>query len=89
MAMWSKPRHSAGTTATLASAEAQHEAQLALAEDRHQRIGDRADAVAGEEQRRELPPVRQLERDHVALADAALEEPRRDLVDPLAELGIA
>ena len=68
--------------------EAHHEAQLALAEDRHQRIGDRADAAAGVEQRRELPPVRQLESDHVAAADAALDEPRRDLVHALAELGV-
>jgi hypothetical protein len=77
-----------GDDSHLGLAEAQHEAQLALAEDRHQRIGDGADAVAGEEQRRELPPVRQLEGDHVALADTALQQPRRDSFDSIAELRV-
>src|SRR5215813_5963014 len=68
--------------------EAQHEAQLALAKDRHQRIGDRTNATAGVEQRRELPPVRQLKGDHVALADATVEQAQGDLVDAVAKLSV-
>ncbi|MCY1408179.1 hypothetical protein D9M71_234980 [compost metagenome] len=44
----------------------QHEAQLAFAEDRHQRVEHRADAHAGQVQRHHLPPVGQLARHHVA-----------------------
>jgi hypothetical protein len=66
----------------------QHEAHLALAKDRHQRVGGGTDAVAGEEQRGELAPVRQLKRDHVALADTEPNEAGGDLVDALSKLGV-
>src|SRR5215831_5173687 len=69
--------------------EAQHEAQLALAKDWHQRIGNGANAAAGIKQRRELPPVRQLKGDDVALADATVEKAQSDLVDALAKLSVA
>ncbi|MNQ90316.1 hypothetical protein D3C85_1056520 [compost metagenome] len=45
---------------------AEHEAQLALAEDRHQRVEHGADAHAGQVQGAHLPPVGQLAGHHLA-----------------------
>jgi hypothetical protein len=77
-----------GHDGDLGLGKAHHEAQLALAKDRHQRVGHGADAAAGKEQRDELPPVRQLKGNHVAGAGAEIEEARRDPVDTIAELGV-
>jgi len=46
--------------------EIEHEGELALAEDRHQRIGTDAKAQAGDVQAVELPPVGKLEGQHVS-----------------------
>lgn len=51
--------------------QAEHEGELALAKDDHERVRHRAKLQAGEVEDREFPPVRQLERHDVALADAA------------------
>ena len=48
----------------------EHERQLALAENRHHRIADRAAAQAAEVDGHEFPPVGQLERHHVATLHA-------------------
>ena len=67
--------------------EAQHELELTLAEDRHQRVDDRTDAPAGERRDDELPPVRHLQRHDVTRPDAERAQPaggQRDLVGELA-----
>ena len=58
--------------------EREHEFELAGPEDRHQRVRDRSDPHAREVDRRELPPVGELERHHVPLGDAMGGEPRPD-----------
>ena len=63
---WSQPRNDAGDDQHRGARLAQGEAQLALAEDRQQRIDDGADARRGEEHDRRLPPVGQLVGDDVA-----------------------
>jgi hypothetical protein len=68
--------------------QAEHEAQLALAEDDHQRVADGAELQAGEVQHREFPPVRQLERHHVAGPDAALAQRQGDACGERIELTI-
>jgi len=50
-----------------AAAMVEHERQFALAKDRHEWIEHRTDARAREIKQRELPAIRQLHRDHVAL----------------------
>ena len=74
---WSKPRKTFGTISDLGLAVLEHERQLALAEDVHQRVEHGADARAGQVGQRELPPVRQLQRDHVVAADAQSRQARR------------
>ncbi len=68
--------------------EAQHEAQLARPKDRHERIADRAGMDAGEMERRELPPVGELEGNHVARLHAQLQQPQRDAPRRRVQLGI-
>jgi hypothetical protein len=68
--------------------EVEHEAEFALAKDRHQRVADGADAKARQVQRDELPPVRQLERHHVARLHAKADQPQRDAVDAQLELQV-
>ena len=72
--------------------EREHELELARPEDGHQGVRDGADANAREVDGRELPPVGELERHHVPLADPVGGEPRpdaaRDSVDvPVREGG--
>jgi hypothetical protein len=55
-----------------------------LAENRHQRVEDRADPRTGEIQKRKLPPVRQLHGDDVVSADA---EPGEADSDPVCQRG--
>jgi len=57
---------------------AEHEGQLAVAEDRHHRVGHRADAQAGQVQCHKLPPVGQLVRHHVATLHAQCRQTKRD-----------
>jgi hypothetical protein len=73
----------------LGLAEAQHEAQFALAEDRHQRVGNGPDPVAGINQGNEFPPIRQLKCNDIAVSDVELREPLGNFVDALAELTVA
>ena len=56
--------------------EPDHEADLAVAVDRDQRVADGADPGGGVVQDEELDPVRQLERHDVAGPDAQLEQAR-------------
>ena len=72
----------------LGPGEAEHEGELALAEDDHQRVGDRAELEGGEMEHGELPPVGQLEGDDVALADAAPGEADRDAIGQAIEFGV-
>src|SRR3990172_3662141 len=55
-----------------------HERKLPVAEDRHERIAHRSDAHASKMHGNELPPVRELEGNDIALADAAAPQPARD-----------
>ena len=69
--------------------EGQHVTELALAEDRHERVDDRPEPAAGQRDDNELPPVRQLDGDDVAPADAEAEQRAGSARDLVAELGIA
>ena len=60
-----------------------------LAEDRHHRVGDGADACAGEREDDELQPVGQLEADHVAGADTKRHQAARGPVYALVEFAVA
>jgi len=68
---------------------ADHEGQLALAKDRHHRVGDGADLQRGEVDGHELPPVRQLVGDDIVLADPERHQNSGDGIDPAAKLAIA
>ncbi|NJN40314.1 MAG: hypothetical protein HC807_04910 [Gammaproteobacteria bacterium] len=68
--------------------ERQHECKLAVPEDGHQRIGRCADANARKIHRDELPPVRELERDHIAAAHAQFGERARDGRNAIVELTV-
>ncbi len=66
----------------------EHETQLVLAEDRHQRIHHGADAHAGQEQRVHLPPVGQLAGHHIARLAPQGGQPGRDAGDAALQLGL-
>src|SRR6516165_11575872 len=66
----------------------EHIAQLAFAKDRHQRIDDGADAEGGESDHRKFPPVRQLNRDHVAALDLQALQRRGGARNGVAKLGV-
>ncbi len=66
----------------------EHEGQLVLAEDRHERIEDRPDARAGEIKQGKLPPVRQLHGDDVVAGNAELCKADGDPVGERRELPV-
>jgi hypothetical protein len=68
---------------------AQDVVDLAAPKIRPDLVRDRAQTLQGEEDIRELHPVRQLDRDDVSRADAERRESRRHPVDSRLELGIA
>lgn len=70
-------------------ARAQHELELALPEDRHQRLADRAEPERGQRDRDELEQVGQLVGDRLACFDAELEQQRRPALRGLLELAEA
>ena len=65
------------------------ELDLAPAMDRHQWADDRADPATRQGDRDELPPVGQLQRDHVARDDPLVDKPGRNAIDDVVQLGIA
>ena len=77
-----------GRHENLALGEAEHEREFPLAENHHQRIRNRSDLQAGEMERREVPPVRQLKGDDVSLAYAAPRQPDSDLVGEAIEVPV-
>src|SRR5271166_1902794 len=68
--------------------KSQHVAQFMLAEDWHQGIDDRSHPECGERNHRELPPVRQLDRNDVAPSYPHTLERRGGARDAVAKLGI-
>eukprot|EP01136_Pigoraptor_vietnamica_P000419 Opistho-1_new@25714 len=66
----------------------QHERQLALAEDVHQRVHHRAEARAGQVGQRELPPVGQLTGHHVVAPHAQPRQADGDAVGHAAQLAV-
>ena len=61
---------------------------LAAAEVDADRHRHRAEALEGEEDERELDPVRQLDGDDIALTDAERAQPRRHAVDAVGEFAV-
>ena len=88
IAAWSKPRNSRGTISTLASAKSQHEAQLALAEDRHQRVDDRADAARRPARRPRTPTSSAVARPRCRRARRRAAAAGGGARDQVAEFGI-
>src|SRR5262245_62582790 len=78
-----------GNDGDLGLTEAQHEAQFALAKDRHQWVDHRADTIAGKDEGDEFPPIRQLKSNDIAWADAQVCKALGNLVDPLAQFAIS
>ena len=78
-----------GRDQQLGLAMLEHEAELALAEDMHQRIDDRTDARAGQVGQRELPPVGQLAGHDVVLAHAQAVQADGHPVRHLRQLAVA
>ncbi|MCY1556963.1 hypothetical protein D9M68_937660 [compost metagenome] len=68
---------------------AEHEGQLALAEDRHQRVEDRADTHAGQVQGGHLPPVGQLAGHHIGFFHAEADEAGGHAGDDPVEFAVA
>src|SRR6516164_10639766 len=62
--------------------------ELAAAEIDTHGDGNGAEPLQGEEYQRELDPVRQLDGDYVALADAEGMQPRRHAIDSVCELAV-
>ena len=58
----------------LAFGKAQHIAQFPLPENRHQRISDGANAGTGQMHGIKLPPIGQLQRDHIARFHAQVDQ---------------
>ena len=83
-----KPTELPGDDQDLGFGEADHEPDLAVPVDRDQRVADRTDAGGREVDHQELDPVGELEGDHVARADAELQEAERGSVDLGHQLGV-
>jgi hypothetical protein len=77
-----------GTISHLGLAVLEHERQLALAEDVHQRVHHRADARAGQIGQRELPPVGQLAGDDVVAPHAQARQADGDAVGHRGHLAV-
>ena len=77
-----------GRHQNLALGEAEHEGEFALAENHHQRIRNRSELQAGEMERREVPPVRQLKGNDVSFAHAAPRQPDGDPVGEAIEIPV-
>ena len=73
----------------LAAGKAHDVVELAAAEVDADRHRHRAEALQREEHERELDPVRQLDGDDVAGADAERAQPRRHAVDAVGKLAVA
>ena len=72
----------------LGFAKIQDVEQLSFAQDRHHGIHDRADLAAGKGRNDEFPPVRQLNRDHIAWADSELAQRARGALSQAFQLAI-
>lgn len=64
------------------------EADLAAPQDRDDRVGDRPDADAGEVQRRDLPPVRQLEAHDLAGGHVQLDQAGGEALGEARQLAV-
>ena len=84
-----EPAELARNDEEFAFGKAEHELHFALPKNRHHRVHDGADPHACQDERGELPPVRQLTGDHVVFPDAESAETERNPVDARCQLAVA